>query len=680
MPRLSSQSIGVTHRIVSRHGAALGTARGRRLGVRRRAARWAHPRPARRRRDPLRHHRRWARLPALAGHRRGRQPLLGRPQQGQAVDRHRPVAARRPRARDRRSSPRPATTPASSSRTSPSRAGSPTPACARSAPDLVYLNIVGNPDESTAVDYTVNAASGIATATGPVGSLFPVNNALPAWDIATGLNAVIGILAAERHRRTTGEGQLVKLSLADVAFTMVANLGFLAQAAGDAREPAAARQRHVRRVRPRLRRRSDGRRVMVVAISLNQWHTLVDATGIEEHLAPMERAFDADFRKEEDRYRARDGIAALLKPWFEVRTLDEVRKALDEHGVCWGPYQTFTQLLDDDWRVVADEPRVRRRRPPRHRHAAHPGVAAAVPDRSAVPAGAGAAARHAHRRRARLACSASPPPRSAACTTTASSPAKCRSDRERGRRGADPRRRRVRRTGPRHRSPASRPRALAACIDADPAVLDHGTLPRLWHWACFLPLVPTAQLGRDGHPRRRPEMDGVPAAHVGRWPGAASSGRSRLDVDAAAFVAHRAGRAEGRRQRTLLARHRRARDQPGRRGVRRRGAGPGVPRGLGGRDTADPTATTRPTAPWVEELRRRPRAAVPVLGRHRERAPHPLRPPVRHRGRGLSRPRRARPAHRDPPRRARRGVGATASSTRCRTAPVRRTSPTTRSG
>ena len=119
--------------------------------------------------------------------------------------------------------------------------------------DLVYVNIVGNPDESTAVDYTVNAASGIATATGPVGSLFPVNHALPAWDIATGLNAVIGLLAAERHRRTTGEGQLVKISLADVAFTMVANLGFLGAGAGHAREPAAARQRHVRRVRPRLR-------------------------------------------------------------------------------------------------------------------------------------------------------------------------------------------------------------------------------------------------------------------------------------------------------------------------------------------------------------------------------------------------------------------------------------------
>ena len=51
---------------------------------------------------------------------------------------------------------------------------------------------------------------------------------------------------------------------------------------------------------------------------------------------------------------------------------------------------------------------------------------------------------------------------------------------------------------------------LAACIDADPAALDTGTLPLLWHWACFLPRVATAQLGVDGHPRRRPEMEAFP--------------------------------------------------------------------------------------------------------------------------------------------------------------------------
>ena len=56
----------------------------------------------------------------------------------------------------------------------------------------------------------------------------------------------------------------------------------------------------------------------------------------------------------------------------------------------------------------------------------------------------------------------------------------------------------------------TRARVLAACIDADPSRLDDGTLPPLWHWGCFVPTAPTAELGPDGHPRRRPEMDAFP--------------------------------------------------------------------------------------------------------------------------------------------------------------------------
>jgi len=51
---------------------------------------------------------------------------------------------------------------------------------------------------------------------------------------------------------------------------------------------------------------------------------------------------------------------------------------------------------------------------------------------------------------------------------------------------------------------------LASCIGVDPAVLDIGELPTLWHWAAFLPEVAAADLGPDGHPRRRPEMAGFP--------------------------------------------------------------------------------------------------------------------------------------------------------------------------
>jgi 3-methylfumaryl-CoA hydratase len=51
---------------------------------------------------------------------------------------------------------------------------------------------------------------------------------------------------------------------------------------------------------------------------------------------------------------------------------------------------------------------------------------------------------------------------------------------------------------------------LAACLDVDPAIVDDGVLPTLWHWVLFHPEVPTAALGVDGHPRRRQEMDEFP--------------------------------------------------------------------------------------------------------------------------------------------------------------------------
>ncbi|HEX5586104.1 MAG TPA: CoA transferase [Acidimicrobiia bacterium] len=222
-------------------------------------------------------------------------------------------------------------------------------------PDLVYVNIIGSPDGSSEVDYTVNAASGIALATGTAGSALPLNNALPAWDIATGLHAVIALLAAERARREGGGGQLVKIALADVAFATVANLGFLGQAEvlHENRPPLG---NDMYGAFGRDFASSDGRRVMVVAISLNQWQSLVAATGIADHLPAMERAFEADLSLEGDRYRCRDAIAALIAPWFAARPLDVIRTELDEHGVCWGPYQTFTQALSDDWRASDENP------------------------------------------------------------------------------------------------------------------------------------------------------------------------------------------------------------------------------------------------------------------------------------------------------------------------------------
>lgn len=221
--------------------------------------------------------------------------------------------------------------------------------------DLVYLNIIGNPDGSTAVDYTVNASSGFPLATGPVGAALPTNHVLPAWDMATGLTAAAGVLAADRHRLRSGEGRFISLSLADVAFAMVGNLGFLGQAQilGEDRPPLG---NDMYGAFGRDFQTKDRRRVMVVAISYKQWQALARATEITEHLPFIEKAFEVDLTREEGRFAARDALGALIARWCEQRTFDEVAKVFDAHGVCWGPYQTFTQLLNDDWRVSEQNP------------------------------------------------------------------------------------------------------------------------------------------------------------------------------------------------------------------------------------------------------------------------------------------------------------------------------------
>jgi 2-methylfumaryl-CoA isomerase len=216
--------------------------------------------------------------------------------------------------------------------------------------DLIYVNVLGNPDGSTAVDYTINPSSGFAYATGPVGGALPTNHVLPAWDTATGLHAAIAVLTAERRRTRQGVGDLVTISLADVAFAMVSNLGYLAQAQvlHEDRPPIG---NDMYGAFGRDFPTADGRRVMVVAISLRQWRSLVEATEIGEHLDGIERAFEVDLSKEGDRFRARDALAALIAQWITPRSLDEIAARFDALGVCWGPYQTFRQLLDDDWRA-----------------------------------------------------------------------------------------------------------------------------------------------------------------------------------------------------------------------------------------------------------------------------------------------------------------------------------------
>jgi 2-methylfumaryl-CoA isomerase len=226
---------------------------------------------------------------------------------------------------------------------------------AKRRPDLIMVALTGNPDGTSEVDYTVNPATGFPWATGPRNLAEPLNSVLPAWDIALGSLATIGMLAAERRRGRTGRGQLIRLSLSDVAFAMVGNLGRIAEAQLGARDQPKDGNYLYGAFGHDFETR-EGRRVMVVALTARQWNALVEATEIDQACRDITHATGHDLSTESGRFQARDLIAALLRPWFAARDLAEIRRIFAGTNVSWGPYQTFRQLVAEDPRCSTANP------------------------------------------------------------------------------------------------------------------------------------------------------------------------------------------------------------------------------------------------------------------------------------------------------------------------------------
>jgi 2-methylfumaryl-CoA isomerase len=221
--------------------------------------------------------------------------------------------------------------------------------------DLIMVALTGNPDGSSEVDYTVNPATGFPWATGPRNLSEPLNSVLPAWDIATGSLAAVGLLAAERWRTRTGEGQQIRLSLSDVAFAMVGNLGRIAEAQLGGQDQSKDGNYLYGAFGHDFETR-DARRVMVVALTARQWRALVQITDIGEACAKIAEVTGYDLDTATGRFEGRDLIAGLLRPWFASRELSEIREAFVGTGVSWGPYQTFRQLVTEDPRCSPANP------------------------------------------------------------------------------------------------------------------------------------------------------------------------------------------------------------------------------------------------------------------------------------------------------------------------------------
>ncbi len=229
------------------------------------------------------------------------------------------------------------------------------PALSERRADLIMVSLIGTRRGEPAVDYTVNPSLGFPMATGPEGSTEPVAHVLPAWDCVAGQVVVSTLLAAERHRLRTGEGQLAELALKDVAAAMLGHLGIVGEVVvngvdrpkfGNALYGAFGQDFVTR----------DHRRVMVIGLTDRQWSGLVRALGMGDDVSALTTRLGLDLRDEGNRFRARKEISELFAPWFARHDFSEIADLFDKTGLTWAPFRSFAEAVRDDPDLSHDNP------------------------------------------------------------------------------------------------------------------------------------------------------------------------------------------------------------------------------------------------------------------------------------------------------------------------------------
>jgi 2-methylfumaryl-CoA isomerase len=95
---------------------------------------------------------------------------------------------------------------------------------------------------------------------------------------------------------------------------------------------------------------------MVIALTQRHWLSLIDVTNTSQAMDEIASATDQNPDQDGGRYAARVGILEVLQTWSATKTLDETGHLFDEARILWGPFQTFTQMVNDDPRASTLNP------------------------------------------------------------------------------------------------------------------------------------------------------------------------------------------------------------------------------------------------------------------------------------------------------------------------------------
>ncbi len=188
-------------------------------------------------------------------------------------------------------------------------------------------------------DFVTQARTGAMTLDGFAGDP-PLKTAVPYVDCCSGITAMMGIMLALYHREKTGKGQLVDVSLFDIASFIIQNLGVLLNYKVYGKILKQVGNFGTASYMSCLKAK-DGW-VMVVTSSDDIWKKFIRATDKEKEFGS-----DPKFRNDMSRCLYTDLIDPIIQEWAGARTSDNIVDTLQGARVPCAKVNTVDQLLND---------------------------------------------------------------------------------------------------------------------------------------------------------------------------------------------------------------------------------------------------------------------------------------------------------------------------------------------
>ncbi|MGX0974516.1 crotonobetainyl-CoA:carnitine CoA-transferase CaiB-like acyl-CoA transferase [Roseovarius sp. MBR-51] len=210
-------------------------------------------------------------------------------------------------------------------------------------PGLVYCSISGfgqtGPNrDKPGYDLMAQGYGGIMSITGEADGE-PMKVGVGVADVVCGLYASTGILAALRHRDTTGEGQHIDIALVDATMAWLVNQGLNYLTSGVS--PTRAGNAHPNIVPYQVFATADGH-VIVAVGNDSQYARFCD------YLDQPDWATDSRYATNTARLAHRDTLVPMIAEVLATRTTAHVIEGLEARKVPVGPVNTIGQALETE--------------------------------------------------------------------------------------------------------------------------------------------------------------------------------------------------------------------------------------------------------------------------------------------------------------------------------------------